>query len=71
MNTLELKVEIMRNNDTASKLALFLGMTNPTFSNKINGKGAEFTQSEIALIKERYNLSAERVMEIFFNPKVS
>ena len=65
MNTNELKAEIVRHAETSSILAEVLGVTKATLSNKLNGK-VEFTQSEIGAIKEHYNLSAERVAEIFF-----
>lgn len=59
-------------NDNGQTLAQYLGIARPTFSNKLNEtRGAEFTQGEIRLIKERYNLSAEEVDMIFFNQKVS
>jgi hypothetical protein len=41
-------------------------------SAKINGwNGAEFTQSEIQKIKDKYNLTVEEMNEIFFTAKVS
>ena len=64
--TTELKVEMLRYGDTGEALAAYLGITHPTFSNKLNCK-AEFTQSEILAIQKRYGLSPERVNEIFFN----
>ena len=65
MDTKELKVEMIRNNDTGIELAKALGISRMAFSNKINMK-TQFTRNEILLIRERYNLSADRVMEIFF-----
>ncbi len=65
MNAKELKVEMIRNNDTGIELAKALGISRIAFSKKINLK-TQFTRNEILAIKERYNLSAERVMEIFF-----
>lgn len=64
MNKIELRVEMVRRNETIEDLAKVLGIVRPTLSAKINGKG--FTQKEIATIKEHYNLSPERVAEIFF-----
>lgn len=66
MNTFELKAEIVRHNETSGVLAGVLGISHPTFSAKINGK-AEFTQTEIATIREHYHLSNDRLTEIFFN----
>lgn len=58
--------------DTGTSLSAFLGIARSTFSAKINEtNGAEFTQGEIASIKERYKLNAEEVVEIFFDDKVS
>jgi hypothetical protein len=58
--------------DTGQTLAEYLGIARPTFSNKLNEtRGAEFTQGEIRMMKERYNLTAQDVDEIFFDPKVS
>ena len=64
---------IMRlHGDTGGKLAEFLNIARSTFSAKINEtNGAEFTQGEIAAIKERYSLTAEDVDMIFFKGKVS
>ena len=48
------------------------GKSRTTLSNKMNEtNGAEFTQGEIAKIKERYNVTTEEVDEIFFTTKVS
>ena len=33
--------------------------------------GAEFSQKEILAIKEKYNLTADEVVSIFFDEKVS
>lgn len=55
------------NNDTNGKLAEFLDISKTSISNKINEKGTEFKQGEIAMIKTRWNLSAEQVESIFFS----
>ena len=58
--------------DTGQTLAEYLGIARPTFSNKLNEtRGAEFTQGEIRMMKERYNLTAQDVDAIFFDSKVS
>ena len=58
--------------DTGTSLAKYMGIARPTFSAKINEtKGAEFTQNEILMIKEKYSLSPEDIDTIFFNQKVS
>ncbi len=72
MNKQKLESVMKLHNDNGQTLAQYLGIARPTFSNKLNEtRGAEFTQGEIRLIKERYNLSAEEVDMIFFNQKVS
>lgn len=61
-----------KHGDTGTMLASFLGMARSTFSAKINEtNGAEFTQREIAKIKKKYSLDAEKIDKIFFDPKVS
>lgn len=66
MNSVELEVEMKRHGENGGILASVLNISPQTFSAKKNGEKAEFTQKEIATIQERYNLSAERVVEIFF-----
>ena len=58
--------------DTDEKIAHFLNLSPSRFSAKINGwRGAEFTQGEICKIKDRYSLTAEETVEIFFANKES
>lgn len=72
MNKEKLRSIIALNGETQNILSIFIGITPQSFSGKINErKGAEFTQSEIKLIKDRYNLTAEEVNEIFFDHPVS
>lgn len=51
--------------DTQRELARMLGVTESTLSWKINGK-AEFKQSEIKAIADRYDLTGEEVKSMFF-----
>lgn len=67
MNKQLLKAHIVKNCDTQSELAKALGITLSRLSERINGRGTEFRQSEILLIKNRYNLTDEDVAAIFFN----
>lgn len=73
MNKELLKSIMVLNNDTNKDLAMFLGITEQSVSNKINetplssGKKAEFKQGEINKIRERYNLDAEKLEAVFFN----
>lgn len=72
LNKQKLESVMKLHNDNGQTLAQYLGIARPTFSNKLNEtRGAEFTQGEIRLIKERYNLSAEEVDMIFFDQKMS
>lgn len=71
MNIKELKVEMIRHDDTGEDLAKALNISRQTLSKKINSDNADFTQGEIATIQKRYNLSGDRVSEIFFADYVS
>ena len=53
--------------DTNASLGEYLDLTEQTVCNKINENGTEFRQGEIAMIKERYNLTADQISDIFFN----
>lgn len=67
MNKNLLRSIMVLHDDTNAKLADYLGITQNRLSAKINEwNGAEFTQSEIRKIKERYELDAEKINEIFF-----
>jgi len=58
--------------DKQKDLADYIGLSVTRLNAKLNGtNGAEFSQSEIAKIKERYNLTDEEVIAIFFNSNVS
>lgn len=52
--------------DTQSQLARMLGVTESTLSWKINGR-AEFKQSEIKAIVDRYGLTGEEIKSMFFS----
>lgn len=67
MNGSLLKSIMVLNGDTIRTLAQHLNISPQSVSDKINERGTEFRQGEIALIKEKYNLSAEQVEAIFFN----
>lgn len=51
--------------DTMEELADYLGIAYPTLSKKLN-KHTDFTQTEIRLMKVRYNLSPEQIDVVFF-----
>ena len=71
MNTNKLRAKMALYGDTGGTLAKALDLSPQWLSRKINEKNAEFTQGEIQAIKDRYNLTAEEVDEIFFDIKVS
>lgn len=72
LNKRKLEAVMKLHGDTGTSLAKFLNMARPTFSAKINEtNGAEFTQREIAMIREKYALSPRDVVAIFFDSKVS
>ena len=70
MNKNMLVSKIKLYGDRQEDLASYIGISSQRFSMKLNGKdGAEFTQGEIAKVKERYNLTGEEVDAIFFTNK--
>ena len=72
MNLNELNACMALFGDTNLRLAEAIGISPQRLSAKRNEtRGAEFTQSEIAIIKRRYNLTPEQVDSIFFKQKVS
>lgn len=71
MNKRKLESQMKLFGDTGGTLSDHLGISRQTFSLKINEKKAEFTQTEITSIKERYNLKAKDVDDIFFGNAVS
>lgn len=53
--------------DTNADLATAIGISPQRFSAKLNEyQGAEFNQGEILKIRERYTLTDEEVVQIFF-----
>jgi len=70
MNPKELKAAMKRNDDTQEKLAQALCLHLSGINDRINGR-VEFRRSEIDAIRQRYNLSAEDTMRIFFDEPVS
>ena len=72
MNEKELLVEMQRHNETREQLSNFLGITRQTVARKMSDENnSDFTMGEIKKIKEHYDLSIERLEEIFFNTEVS
>ena len=68
LNKNMLRSVMVLHDDTNITLAEYLGISDSTLSLKINEtNGAEFTQGEIKKIIQRYNLTAEQTLQIFFN----
>ena len=67
-----LKSKMVLFGDTQADLADAIGISLSRLNAKINEKnGAEFLQSEISVICERYKLSVQETANIFFAEKVS
>lgn len=64
MNVKELKVEMLRHGDTCGELAKALGFSSVSMSSRLSGK-TDFSRREIEIIRDRYDLSADRVVQIF------
>jgi len=72
MNKTEFIVEMKRHKDTQASLANAMGLARVTLNRKINEiGGSSFTQPELKFITDRYSLTAERAMELFFASNVS
>lgn len=63
---------MIENGDNGKVLSEALGISETTFSLKLNGKnGSDFNHREITLIVDRYNLDPNAIAAIFFDNKVS
>lgn len=71
MNKQMLKGLIIANDGNQSTLAEAMGISLSRLNAKINETGAEFSQSEIAFIRDRYKLNKTQVIDIFFTSEVS
>ena len=72
MNKNELLIEIQKHNETIEQLTNYLGIETQTLERKMSDDADyDFTMGEIKKIKEHYNLTSERVDEIFFNLELS
>ena len=70
-DTKMLKSMMVADGDDAcvKELAILLEVSRPTASGKLNGK-IQFTQTDIAKIAKKYNLSDSDVMWIFIAPNM-
>ena len=66
MNAQALKGLITAHDKSQEVLAHAMGLSLSRLNAKINENNAEFTQSEIAFIRDRYGLSKIEVNDIFF-----
>lgn len=67
MDKNELISVLSKHGDNQKNLAELLGLSLSRTNAKINScKGAEFTQTEIGMMKDYYDLSPEDVNRIFF-----
>lgn len=64
VNTVELKVAMMRRGLTQVKVAEAMGMYQPVLSLKVNNK-RQFKVSEIAKLRDLLGLSPDELNEIF------
>lgn len=72
MNKALLKSVMAEYGDTQASLSAAMGLSLSRFNAKVNERGnAAFTQAEMSFIIERYQLSSDRAMTIFFAGKVS
>ena len=69
MNKRELRAVMARHGDRNEDLARIIGITAPSFSDKINGK-SDFRQKEIQAIVSRYHLNDAELARIFFTHEV-
>lgn len=72
MNELLLRVYMKRFGDTRATLAKALGINEHTLYMKMRehrgeNRNQQFTQAEIRAIVERYSLTPDQIMEIFFS----
>lgn len=65
MNDRMFRVKMVEHKETLTSLAEALGISPAALSNKINMK-SEFKQTEIAFIRDRWELSTEELDTIFF-----
>ena len=70
MNKKQLKAAMILKGDKQTDLARALGISYQTLSEKMNGK-SDFLAKEIQAIRDRYDLSAEALVSIFFDPELT
>lgn len=72
MDSTRLRSVMVLHKDTGKSLSDFLGISEQSFSQKINEKnGKGFNKKEIQMIAQRYELSPSDIVSIFFTNLVS
>lgn len=67
MNSKLFRSIMLLHDDTDKSLAEYLNISERSVNSKINERNAEFKQSEISAIIQKYSLTDEQVRSIFFN----
>ena len=70
MNTMELKVQMIRKEKTPEQLCAALGISKAAWYRKINGE-SQFTQGELVCLRRELELDDQQTAMIFFNEEVS
>ena len=70
INTQLLKAKMILNSDDASDVSQAMKISTATFSAKLNNK-KEFKAEEIYVLINRYDLTPQEVMDIFFKKEVT
>lgn len=70
MNKTLFKIHMVKNNDTQERLAEDMGIAQSSLSMRISGK-IDFRQNEINFIRNRYNLTDQETIDVFFSEEVS
>jgi plasmid maintenance system antidote protein VapI len=71
MNKRKLESLMKLHGDTQTTLAKAMGISVSRLNLKINQRNAEFTQSEIAFIIDRYHMNTDEAVACFFDPELS
>lgn len=67
MDSALFKYYAAKNGDNMRSVAAFLGRVPATITAYINGGKTDFSRSDIAKLKRRWQLTPEQVDKIFFN----
>lgn len=70
MNTTLFRVFMVKNHEKQTELAEVMNMAQSALSNRINGK-IEWKKKEINFFRNRWNLTDQETIDIFFNSEVS